>query len=144
MATARFTATVDFPTPPSETMFPLIASARERVVVLGPDLPSLRNTRTILQFIGRHAEAKRAITVLNRAGTSGALAPALIEKGLEQKPDFTIPDFGRPMMRALNLGKPAIESNRQFQRALAPLIQEVSGTQTVMQTSSLLSRILRR
>lgn len=135
---------VDFPTPPSETMFPLIASARERVVVLGPDLPSLRNTRTILQFIGRHAEAKRAITVLNRAGTSGALAPALIEKGLEQKPDFTIPDLGRPMMRALNLGKPAIESNRQFQRALAPLIQEVSGTQTVTQTSSLLSRILRR
>lgn len=135
---------VDMPTPPSETMFPLIAAARERVVVLGPDLPSLRNTRTLLQFIGRHAEAKRAISVLNRAGLPGALSQPLIEKGLEQKPDFIIPDLGRPMLRALNLGKPAIDSNKQFQRALAPLIQEVSGTQTVQQTSSFLGRILRK
>lgn len=135
---------VDMPTPPSEAMFPMIAAARERVVVLGPDLPSLRNTRTILQFISRHAEAKRAITVLNKAGLPGALGQPLIEKGLEQKPDFTIPDLGRPMLRALNLGKPAIESNKQFQRALAPLIQEVSGTQTVSHAASFLGRILRR
>lgn len=135
---------VDLPTPPTEPMFPLIASARERVIVLGPDLPSLRNTRTILQFIGRHAEAKRAITVLNRAGMAGGLSPTLIEKGLEQKPDFVIPDYGRAMLRALNLGKPAVETNKQFQRALAPLIQEVSGTQTVTQSTSFLGRILRR
>ncbi len=135
---------VDMPTPPNETMFPLIVGARERVVVMGPDLSGLRNTRSILQFISRHAEAKRAITVLNRAGMPGALGQPLIEKGLEQKPDFVIPDFGGSMMRALNLGKPAIESNKQFQRALAPLIQEVSGTQTVTYSTSLLNRIFRR
>ena len=48
------------------------------------------------------------------------------------------------MLRALNLGKPAIESNKPFQRALAPLIQEVSGTQTVSSTASFLGRIFRR
>ena len=135
---------VDLPTPPSEAMFSLIAAARERVVVFGPDLASLRNTRSILQFVGRHTGSKRAITLLNRGGLPGGLALALIEKGLEQKPDIIVPDYGRAMLRAFNLGKPAILSSRPFQRALAPLVQEVSGTQMEGSTKSLLSRLVRR
>ncbi len=135
---------VDMPTPPSEAMFSVIASARERVVVLGPDLASLRNTRSVLQFVGRHTGSKRAITLLNRSGLPGGLALSLIEKGLEQKPDFVIPDYGRVMLRAFNLGKPAIMSNRPFQRALAPLIQEVSGTQMEAGIQSVFKRWLRK
>ena len=135
---------VDLPTPPSEAMFSLITEARERIVVMGPDLASLRNTRSILQFVSRHTGAKRAITVLNRNGLAGGLALPLIEKGLEQKPDFVIPDYGRGMLHAFNLGKPAIESSRPFQRALAQLVQEVSGTQMAGGARSMLSRLLRR
>ena len=65
---------VDLPTPPTEAMFPLITQARERVVVMGPDLASLRNARSILQFVSRHTGAKRALTVLNRNGLPGGLA----------------------------------------------------------------------
>ena len=122
----------------------LIASARERVVVLGPDLASLRNTRSILQFVGRHTGSKRAITLLNRNGLPGGLALPLIEKGLEQKPDFIIPDYGRMMLRAFNLGKPAIQTSRTFQRAIAPVVQELSGTQMEAGSKSLLNRLLGR
>lgn len=135
---------VDLPSPPIEAMFALINAARERVVVLGPDLVSLRNTRSILQFINRNSSTKRAITVLNRVALPGGLTLPLIEKGLEQKPDFQVPDFGRTMLRAINLGQPVIQSSRPFQRALAPLVQEVSGTQMVEQSSSLFARLLRR
>ena len=135
---------VDVPAPPSEAMFSLIASARERVVVLGPDLASLRNTRSILQFVSRHTGSKRAITLLNRGGLPGGLAQALVEKGLEQKPDFIIPDYGRTMLRAFNLGKPAIQTSRPFQRAMAPLVQEVSGTQMESGSKTLINRLLRR
>jgi len=125
-------------------MFALINAARERVVVLGPDLVSLRNTRSILQFINRNSGTKRAITVLNRVALPGGLPLSLVEKGLEQKPDFTVPDFGRTMLRAINLGQPVIQSNRQFQRALGPLVQEVSGTPMAEKSQSLFARLLRR
>jgi len=113
-------------------------------VVLGPDLASLRNTRSILQFVSRHTGSKRAITLLNRSGLPGGLASQLVEKGLEQKPDFIIPDYGRTMLRAFNLGKPAIQTSRPFQRAMAPLIQEVSGTQMEAGSKTLINRLLRR
>ena len=57
----------------------------------------------------------------------GGLAMAMIEQGLGSKPAFQIPDLGKQMGRAANLGKPALGECAAFRKAMALLAQEITG-----------------
>jgi pilus assembly protein CpaE len=57
----------------------------------------------------------------------GALKLDLIAEGLGAPPDIVIPDLPKPLARAANLGRPALQESAALRRALAPLTQEISG-----------------
>jgi pilus assembly protein CpaE len=135
---------VDLPIPVPPAMFQALVLARQVVVVLGPDVAGLRDAKALRNFVAVTTGTDRAITVLNRADVQGGLARSLIETGLGARPDITIPDFGKRMIQALNLGVPALTHVPALRRHLAPLVREISGVRTDRSGKSWLMRMLRR
>jgi pilus assembly protein CpaE len=118
---------VDVPMPPSPAERQALVLARHALVVMGPDVGSLHNAELTRQMITGLIGGGRTMTVVNRAGLPGALKRDLIAEGLGAPPDIVIPDLPKPLARAANLGRPALEESAALRRALAPLTQEISG-----------------
>jgi pilus assembly protein CpaE len=135
---------VDVPMPLPASIRAVLALARHVIIVLMPEVFSLRDTMAIRQLVASVASADRAVTVLNHMGVSGGLKPALIRKGLAAEPDVIIPELGKGMLEAANLGVPAVDHVRALRRHLAPLIREITGARTAEAGRPLLARVLRR
>lgn len=135
---------VDMPTPPPPAMWALISEANLTVVVVGPDLTSVRNGRALRGLVSSLAAQTSAYTVLNRSGLPGGLDAELIAKGLGVAPDCAIPDLGRQLLYAENLGVPAVRKSDALRRALGPVVQEISGVEQTRGAKSLLARVFRR
>jgi pilus assembly protein CpaE len=133
---------VDLPMPPAPAMRGLLALARQTIIVMGPDVASVRDAQAIRRFVAAEAGADRALTVLNRADIPGALTSSLIEKGLGRKPDAVIPDLGRPLLKAANLGTPAIHKSAALRKALAPIVREIAAVHDAPVQRSWLSRLM--
>lgn len=118
---------VDLPIPLPREMIPAISMFRQVIVVMGPDVASLRDAQGIRRMITKSTGSDRCITVLNRADIKGGLPETMVEKGLGTKPDIVIPDLGRRMVDAVNLGIPALKHVPTLQRHLAPLVREIAG-----------------
>jgi pilus assembly protein CpaE len=118
---------VDLPMPLIRGTGELLTMARKSVMVLHPDVLSLRGARLIRGCFAEAGAHHHGLTVVNRATMPGALGAAMIEKGLERRPDLAIPDFGAAMVGCENNGTPAVDSIAGFARALTPLIQELTG-----------------
>ena len=132
---------VDLPMPPQPAMRRVIELARHVVVVLEPDIASLRNARAIRNLVIATTGADRVLMVLNRADLKSGLSLPLIRKGLEREPDISIPDLGRRMAEAVNLGVPAVQRVPALRDQIGPLIREISGTGG-KKTKSWLQRML--
>lgn len=136
---------VDLPVVPvPSAMFQVLVLARQVVVVLGPDVAGLRDAKALRSFVADTTRTDTVFTVLNRADLQGGLSRSLIETGLGARPDITIPDFGKRMLQAVNLGVPALTYVPALRRHLAPLVREISGVQTDRSGKSWLMRMLRR
>jgi pilus assembly protein CpaE len=109
---------------------------------MSPDVASLRDARSIRNFVTKATGSDRSITVLNRADMKGGLQLALIEKGLGAKPDTSIPDLGRRMVEALNLGIPASRRVPALRRHMAALVREVAGVSPAPGPASWLRRMV--
>jgi pilus assembly protein CpaE len=126
---ARFnTIVVDLPLPPGVIERRVIAVARHRVMVMGPDVASIRDAGAARRMVAALAGGAAPMLVLNRGGMRGALSAALVAEGLGNAPDITIPDLPGQLPKAMNLGRPALHDSAAFRRALAPLAQEISGS----------------
>ena len=134
---------VDLPIPLPREMIPAISMFRQVVVVMGPDVASLRDAQGIRRLVTKATGSDRCLTVLNKADIKGGLQLPLIEKGLGAKPDIIIPDLGRKMIDAVNLGVPALRHVPTLARHLAPLVREVAGVAEGRKKWSL-RRILRK
>ena len=134
----------DIPMPLPPAMQQVLRLARQVIVVLTPDVASLRDTQAIRNLVTGVTGADRVITVLNRSDMEGGLQLSLIEKGLGVTPDIVIPELGKGMLEAINLGIPAVQKVPGLRRALAPLVREITGVAPVSQTRSWFRRILRR
>jgi pilus assembly protein CpaE len=117
----------DIPMPLPPAMLRVLTLARQVVVVLTPDVASLRDTQNIRRLVTGVTGADRVITVLNRSDMKGGIERPLIEKALAGKPDIVIPDLGRGMLEAINLGVPAVRRVPSLRRHLSPLVREISG-----------------
>lgn len=117
----------DIPMPLPPAMLRVLTLARQVVVVLTPDVASLRDTQNIRRMVTGITGADRVITVLNRSDMPGGIERQLIDKALVGKPDVVIPDLGRGMLEAINLGVPAVRRVSALRRHLAPLVREISG-----------------
>ncbi|HWL80337.1 MAG TPA: hypothetical protein VNR89_05255 [Roseomonas sp.] len=144
---SRFnTIVADLPMPPTAMERRVIAVARHRILVMGPDVASIRDAGAARRMVGAVAGGAAPLLVLNRAGMRGALSTALVTEGLGGAPDIAIPDFPTQLPKAMNLGRPALHDSSGFRRALAPLAREISGTRSQDAEGGLrrLARLLRR
>jgi pilus assembly protein CpaE len=126
---------VDLRYPPGPMERQVLTLARQRVLVMQPDVASVRDTAAAKKLIGKLPNPAPVLTVLNRAGAPGALKAAMVTEGLGSAPDIVIPDLPRQLPRAANLGRPALKDSAALRRALAPLSQEVGGTRATQSRS---------
>jgi pilus assembly protein CpaE len=134
---------VDLPMPVPQEMNWAVVMARQVVVVMGPDVASLRDAQAIRQFVIGTTGTDRVVTVLNRADAKGGLASSLVERGLGGKPDAVIPDLGRRMIEAVSLGVPALRRVPALGRHMAGLVREITGLGAAAAPTSWLRRMLR-
>jgi pilus assembly protein CpaE len=117
---------MDVPMPATLAEMQALRTARHLLVVMAPDLAGIRDADRL-----RHLAAGLGISnttiVLNRLGMPGGLKMPLMEQGLGGKPTVQIPELGKQLGRAANLGKPALGECTPFRKAMALLAQEVSG-----------------
>lgn len=118
---------IDMPMPPSPAEREALLLARQALLVLNPEVASLRDAQQIKRLINAQIGGGRILTVLNRSTMPGALSLDMIKQGLGTKPEVIIPDLPKALVRSANLGKPAINECPALRRALMPLTQEASG-----------------
>jgi len=93
---------------------------------MAPDLAGIRDANRMRQ-LATGLDISHTTIVLNHLGAPGGLNLPLIEQGLGDKPTVQIPELGKQLGRAANLGKPALNECAAFRKAIALLAQEVSG-----------------
>ncbi len=136
---------VDVPMPPGAAEKIAIQESRHRILVMGPDVASIRDAVALRKTMGALGGSARMLTVLNRSNLPGGLKTKLVEEGLGGAPDVVIPDLPRFLPRAANLGRPALRESAAFRRALAPLTQEISAVRAIGGTGrSIFARLLGR
>lgn len=128
LRTRCYTVVVDLPYPPGPMEREVLALARQRVLVLGPDLAGVRDTLAARKLIAGLPGTAPVLTVLNRAGAPGSLPTAMVKEGLGGMPDVVVPDLPKQLPRLANLGRAAQQECPPLRKALAPLAQEVGGT----------------
>jgi pilus assembly protein CpaE len=138
---------MDLPVPVTLADMQALRNARHLLVVMMPDLASIRDTDR-LRELATSLSIGHTTIVLNHMGMPGGLKMPLIEQGLGGKPFVEISELGKQLVRSANLGKAALGECATFKHAMALLAQEVSGA-PVSRVShagyrSLLGRILGR
>ncbi len=135
---------VDVPMPPGPMEKTVLQRARHVVVVMGPDVASIRDTVSIKKLVSSSGSPGRVITVLNGLGRRGYLPMKLISEGIGGPPDVVIPDLPRQLPRAANLGRPALKDSAQLRRALGQLSQEIAAVRSTGQKRSFFARLFGR
>ena len=118
---------VDVPVPFPPSIHPVITLSRHVLVLLEAEVTGLRNAHALRAAVTNIAGKDRVFTLLNRADRAGGLPRAMIVKALGAEPDMVIPDLGKGMTQAVNLGIPALKHVRKLRRHLAPIVREISG-----------------
>jgi pilus assembly protein CpaE len=118
---------VDAPMPLGPAMHPVIALSRHVLVLMEAEVTGLRNANTLRTIVTGIAGKHRVFTLVNRANRAGGLPMATIVAGLGGKPDMVIPDLGKGMTQAVNLGIPALRHVRKLKHCLAPIVREITA-----------------
>ncbi|MBR1210288.1 AAA family ATPase [Bradyrhizobium sp. JYMT SZCCT0180] len=118
---------VDIPVPFPPSIHPVIMLSRHVLVLLEAEVTGLRNAHALRTAVTNIAGKDRVFTLLNRADRAGGLPRATIVKALGSEPDMVIPDLGKGMTQAVNLGIPALKHVSKLRRHLAPIVREIAG-----------------
>jgi pilus assembly protein CpaE len=118
---------VDIPVPFPPSIHPVITLSRHVLVLLEAEVTGLRNAHALRSAVTNIAGKDRVFTLLNRANRAGGLPKATIVKALGAEPDIVIPDLGKGMTQAVNLGIPALKHVPALRRHLAPIVREITG-----------------
>ena len=122
---------VDIPVPFPQSIHPVITLSRHVLVLLEAEVTGLRNAHALRAAVTNIAGKDRVFTLLNRADRAGGLPRATIVKALGAEPDMVIPDLGKGMTQAVNLGIPALKHVSRLRRHLAPIVREIAGVGAV-------------
>ena len=118
---------VDLPVPLVPAIHPVITLSRHVLVLLEAEVTGLRNAHALRTAVTNIAGKNRVFTLLNRANRAGGLPTTTIVQALGAKPDMVIPDLGKGMTQAVNLGIPALQHVSALRRHLAPIVREIAG-----------------
>jgi pilus assembly protein CpaE len=118
---------VDIPVPFPPSIHPVITLSRHVLVLLEAEVTGLRNAHALRTAVTNIAGKDRVFTLLNRANRAGGLPRATVVKALGSEPDMVVPDLGKGMTEAVNLGIPALKHVSGLRRHLAPIVREITG-----------------
>jgi pilus assembly protein CpaE len=118
---------IDTPVPLVPEIHPVIMLSRHIFVMLEAEVTGIRNAAILRQIVTGIAGKNKVFTVLNRSNRRGGLPLPSIAKGLGADPDLVIPDLGKGMTQAVNLGVPALHHVKRLRRHLAPIVREIAG-----------------
>jgi pilus assembly protein CpaE len=135
---------VDLPVRPGPAERQVLRMARQLLVVLTPEIAGVRDAERIRQWAQQSGCSAPVTFVVNRVGLPGGLKPALVRSQLAGGTMLAVPELGKPMLRAVNLGIPALRECAAFRRALLPLALEISGRAGRRPRASWLGRMLGR
>ena len=135
---------VDLPMPLRPELHQMLTLARHIVIVLQPDVASVRNAREIRQLAMTMAGTDRVITVLNRADMRGGLPTARAAQARGSALHVVVPELGTRMPESVNLGGPAIKRVPDLRKHLSPLIQEIGAVSLAKPSMSWLRGLLRK
>lgn len=134
---------VDMPAHPGVAERQVLRMARQLLLVMTPDVVSVRDAERMRRWATQSGCGAQATFVLNRGGVPGGLKPALVRRELNGGLMFVLPDVGKAILRANNLGMPALRASGNFRRAMLPLAQEVAGLGVGKKHPSWLARMFR-
>lgn len=95
--------------------------AQQRVVILEPQLASLRDALRLLRLPSGSGQVHRPLMVLNRGRRKGALSLKQVTDTLGQPPDVVIPEGGSRLEAAETMGEPAVTKSGAFRMAIRQL-----------------------
>lgn len=140
----RFNVVVaDVALPPGLAERTLLSRARQRVLVMTPEVTQIRDMIAARSFLSELGGEGAAISVLNRANARWGLDTKLLEQGLGGKPDIRLPDLPVELAKAANIGRAAVLDYPAWRKALAPLVQESTGQRLVEAPTGGLGRIVK-
>src|SRR3954471_21031797 len=134
---------VDIPVPFPPSIHPVIMLSRHVLVLLEAEVTGLRNAHALRAAVTNIAGKDRVFILLNRADRAGGLPRATIVKALGAEPDMVVPDLGRKMTQAVNLGIPALKQVSRLRRYLAPIVREIAGVSGVRKGKGWFRRLFR-
>lgn len=95
--------------------------AQQRVVVLEPQLASLRDGLRLMRLPTGSGQVHRPLLVLNRGRRKGALSVKQVTETLGQPPDIIVPEGGSRLETAETMGEPAAAKGGAFRTAIMQL-----------------------
>ncbi|NLB53234.1 MAG: MinD/ParA family protein [Syntrophomonadaceae bacterium] len=115
---------IDAPTFFSDTIIPALEQADDIVIVSTADLASVQNLKQVLDLLGNLGMRNKTRIVLNKVGYTGHLKIQDLEKQLNLKIDYVIPNVEKSAIDAINMGIPLI--NYDSSSAAAQKIKEMA------------------
>lgn len=103
----------------------LLMLAHQRIIVMEPSLPSVRDALRLLQMPGGVVQAHRPIIVLNHLGRKGSLTKEQVAEAMRVAPDVVVPDLPGKLDTAALLGEPAITRSPQLRKAILKLTSDI-------------------
>ena len=117
----------DVPFAPVPLYRDLLDLCHQRVVVMLPNLVSIRDTLRLLSLAGGPRQQQRGAVVLNRIGMQGGLSRRQVEDALGMKVDVGIPDLPRQVAVATTMGDPSAAMKGGFRNGIVELARHVAG-----------------
>ncbi|MBW8271136.1 AAA family ATPase [Caldovatus aquaticus] len=118
---------VDMPARAGPLLRETLDLAHQRVLVFDPALAGAREVLRWAALPNAPAQARRALTLLNRAGQPGGLTLAQVKEALGGPPDLVVPWLPRLVPGAADLGEPAAARRGPFRDAILALAREVGS-----------------
>lgn len=118
---------VDLPHLPGRMQRAAFDLAHQRVLVMAPDLASVRDTLRFHALPNAPQQSRPAVVVLNQLGLPGTLSRGEVEKGLGFAVDVAVPYLPKVIPDACNMGTPAVGKAGPFRDAISGLAREVAA-----------------
>jgi pilus assembly protein CpaE len=117
----------DVPFRPSPLHDDLLKQPHQRVLVMLPNLSSVRATLRLMSVSAKAEAAKRPMIVLNRVGAPGGLTRREVEDALAVNIDVAIPDQPRQAAAAAAMGELALTGKSAIRTGVLELARHVGS-----------------
>jgi pilus assembly protein CpaE len=121
----------DVPLAPVAWYGELLDQMRQRVLVMEPTLPAVRDVLRVMAMPMGAQQTRRSIVVLNKLGAPGTMTQRQVEAALQYKVEAVVPFLPRVVNQAATMGTPAAATRGAFRTAIRDLAQEVAASTAV-------------